>query len=144
VEHATGGVAALLGEHTPEDGCRLREPLAGWLRDQRERAVPVPLRLAGCSARVVRGVGPGVDAIVLAPAGGALSVQALHAVGLTRREADVLALVADGLTNAGIGMSLGISERTVAKHVQHVNEKLGVGSRTAAAARARELVTGQY
>jgi DNA-binding CsgD family transcriptional regulator len=53
--------------------------------------------------------------------------------GLTRREAEVLQWVAQGKTNAEIGDILGISIRTVQKHLEHVYEKLGVETRTAAA-----------
>jgi len=54
---------------------------------------------------------------------------------LTRREAQVLALVARGWTNRRIGHILGITERTVRSHLENVNAKLGVPNRAAAAAR---------
>ena len=53
--------------------------------------------------------------------------------GLTRREWDVLALVGTGRTNATIGTTLGITERTVRKHLTNAYAKLEVTSRTAAA-----------
>lgn len=56
--------------------------------------------------------------------------------GLTRRELDVLRLVASGRTNRQIGESLFISEKTVATHVSHIFTKLGVTSRAAATAHA--------
>ena len=52
---------------------------------------------------------------------------------LTRREHDVLDLVAVGKTNAQIARRLTLSPRTVQKHLEHVYEKLGVHTRTAAA-----------
>lgn len=52
---------------------------------------------------------------------------------LTRREWDVLALVGTGRTNATIGATLGITERTVRKHLANAYGKLEVTSRTAAA-----------
>ncbi|WP_022890160.1 response regulator transcription factor [Agromyces italicus] len=58
---------------------------------------------------------------------------------LTVREAEVLALVAEGRTNREIGKALFLSEATVKSHLVHIFTKLGVGSRTAAVARAREL-----
>jgi DNA-binding CsgD family transcriptional regulator len=53
--------------------------------------------------------------------------------GLTRRKAEVLHWVAQGKTNAEIGCILGMSTRTVQKHVEHILDKLGVETRTAAA-----------
>jgi DNA-binding NarL/FixJ family response regulator len=58
---------------------------------------------------------------------------------LTVREAEVLALVAAGSTNREIGQALFHSEATVKSHLVHIFTKLGVGSRTAAVAKAREL-----
>jgi DNA-binding CsgD family transcriptional regulator len=56
-----------------------------------------------------------------------------HPAGLTRRELEVLELVAEGLTNAEIATRLVISEKTVGHHVSAVLGKLGVGSRYEAA-----------
>jgi trimeric autotransporter adhesin len=50
--------------------------------------------------------------------------------GLTRREREVAALVAEGLTNRQIGERLFISERTADGHLEHIREKLGVRSRS--------------
>lgn len=58
----------------------------------------------------------------------------LMALGLTEREAEVLLSIAKGRSNAEIALALGISERTVAKHVERVLLKLGASSRTEAAA----------
>ncbi len=68
-----------------------------------------------------------------------LHPDALRARGLTAREVEVLRLLGDGLANAAIARELALSERTVAKHLEHVYSKLGVGNRTAALARAREV-----
>ena len=51
---------------------------------------------------------------------------------LTRREAEVLRWVAAGKSDAQIGAILGISARTVQKHLEHAYQKLGVENRTAA------------
>jgi len=53
---------------------------------------------------------------------------------LSRREQEVAALVADGLTNRAIAERLFISERTVDGHLEHIREKLGVTSRAKVAA----------
>lgn len=55
--------------------------------------------------------------------------------GLTRREGEVLAWVGRGKTNREISVILGTSPRTVQKHIEHIFQKLGVETRTAAAAK---------
>ncbi len=55
---------------------------------------------------------------------------------LTPREIDVLRLVTQGKTNAEIGYELGISEKTVEKHLDTIFRKMGVVSRVEAAVRA--------
>jgi DNA-binding NarL/FixJ family response regulator len=66
-----------------------------------------------------------------------LRAQAGEAPMLTSRERDVLELVAQGRTNRQIATQLYISEKTVSVHVSNILAKLGVGSRTEAAAVAR-------
>jgi DNA-binding CsgD family transcriptional regulator/tetratricopeptide (TPR) repeat protein len=61
------------------------------------------------------------------------------ALGLTRREAEVLALVAEGRTNRQIGQALFITEKTASVHVSRILAKLGVASRGEAAAVAHRL-----
>jgi ATP/maltotriose-dependent transcriptional regulator MalT len=58
--------------------------------------------------------------------------------GLTRREAEILAGVATGASNRDVAADLSISEATVRRHLANIYTKLGVGSRTAAAAWAHE------
>ncbi len=53
--------------------------------------------------------------------------------GLTRREREVLELIAGGRSNKRIALELGISEKTVKTHVGHLLGKLGVNDRTQAA-----------
>jgi DNA-binding NarL/FixJ family response regulator len=54
--------------------------------------------------------------------------------GLTGREIEVLRLVAVGKSNAEVAAELVVAEKTVARHLSNIFTKLGVGSRTAAAA----------
>lgn len=60
-----------------------------------------------------------------------------HPLGLTRREHDVLELLAEGHSNTEISERLFISPKTVDHHVSAVLAKLGVGSRGAAVAKAQ-------
>ncbi|MDH6283398.1 response regulator transcription factor [Prescottella agglutinans] len=57
---------------------------------------------------------------------------------LSAREVEVLGLVAQGLSNRAIAKQLFVSEATVKSHLVHAFTKLGVDSRTAAVAAARE------
>jgi ATP/maltotriose-dependent transcriptional regulator MalT len=56
--------------------------------------------------------------------------------GLTTRELEVLRLVATGQTNRAIADHLGVSEKTVARHLSNIFNKLDVSSRAAATAYA--------
>jgi ATP/maltotriose-dependent transcriptional regulator MalT len=73
------------------------------------------------------------DALILTSAPGTLPEP------LSQREQEVLRLMAAGLTNREIAETLVISPETVKKHTGSIYSKLGVGNRTEAAARAREL-----
>jgi HD-GYP domain-containing protein (c-di-GMP phosphodiesterase class II) len=79
-----------------------------------------------------------VDAVLVAAGQAAGRSRAGGPAGLTAREADVLAFLAQGLPNKGIARRLGISAKTVGNHVEHVYTKLGVSNRAAAAMRAME------
>ena len=99
-------------------------------------------------ARAVRGAGgeratidPTVAARLLralsdpAAADGAAAdgTAAADVAALTRRERQVLCLIAAGRSNKRIALELGIAEKTVKTHVGHVLAKLGVSDRTQAA-----------
>lgn len=64
----------------------------------------------------------------------------LSALGLTSREADVLLWISRGKSNRDVGEILGISPRTVNKHLEQIFEKLGVENRSSAAARAVRIL----
>jgi DNA-binding CsgD family transcriptional regulator/tetratricopeptide (TPR) repeat protein len=68
---------------------------------------------------------------------------AANPAGLTRREVEVLRLLAAGLSNAKIAARLGLSDRTVDNHVSAILRKLGVRTRGEAGAQAETLGLGQ-
>lgn len=67
---------------------------------------------------------------------GLTEVRNRDTAGMSQREIEVLALVAEGLTDAQVGERLFISPRTVARHLQSVYSKIGVNSRAGATAYA--------
>ena len=62
---------------------------------------------------------------------------------LTDRERQVLELIARGLDNEQIALTLRLSEKTVGNHITRIFAKTGVGSRAQAIVRAREAGFGQ-
>jgi DNA-binding NarL/FixJ family response regulator len=85
------------------------------------------------------GLGEVMWLLSVQPAGEA-SASRLATASLTPRETEVLSWIAKGKTNRDVADILGLSPRTVNKHLEHVFEKLGVETRAAAAALAsREL-----
>jgi len=70
---------------------------------------------------------------------GPLAETRANPAGLTARQLEVLALLAEGLTNAEIAARLVVSIRTVDHHVAAVLARLGVGSRRAACRRAADM-----
>ena len=76
---------------------------------------------------------------VEAPARVTIDDTSIERLGLTAREAEVLALVATGQTNRQIGEQLFVSEKTASVHVSNILRKLGVTSRVDAAAVAQRL-----
>lgn len=88
-------------------------------------------------ARRVGPVGLGeVMWLLTVAAAGTAPTSRLGMAALTPRETEVLSWVAKGKTNRDVGEILGMSPRTVNKHLEHVFEKLGVETRAAAAALA--------
>jgi DNA-binding CsgD family transcriptional regulator len=84
-------------------------------------------RLRAC---LVEGVTPNEsDALLLDTEADPLAPGRIRQLGLTGREADVVRLLAEGQSNAEIATRLGISSRTVQRHLENVFEKLGVRTR---------------
>jgi DNA-binding CsgD family transcriptional regulator len=74
-----------------------------------------------------------------APTRVVLDESSAERLGLTPREAEVLALVAAGRSNRQIGEELFVSDKTASVHVSNILRKLGVNSRVDAAAVAQRL-----
>lgn len=70
-------------------------------------------------------------------AGIAIDHQHLAALGLTPRECEVMQWLSEGKRDREIAIILGLSSRTVEKHVCHIFDKLSVETRTAAANQCR-------
>jgi DNA-binding CsgD family transcriptional regulator len=114
---------------------RLPPPVREWVRRDRARASLAEPRAPMVAERdgkrlTLRLVS---DLLLLEEQRTVPDAAALAALGLTRREPEVLAWVAEGKSNGEIGWILGLSGRTVGKHLERVYAKLGVESRTAAA-----------
>jgi DNA-binding NarL/FixJ family response regulator len=126
-------------------GCRVRSLVLTSAADQALVALAMQAGAAGflykdvdpdALVRAVRAVHDGhtllaPEAAGLLVTGGARSVTGIGA--LTRREREVLALLADGRSNKEIARLLRVSEKTVKAHVSAVLAKLGAADRTQAA-----------
>jgi DNA-binding NarL/FixJ family response regulator len=112
--------------------------LLGATSDEIERAGTGGRQLL---ARRLGGVGLGETMWLLrVRAADETQASRLATASLTPRETEVLSWIAKGKTNRDVAEILGMSPRTVNKHLEHVFEKLGVETRAAAAALAsREL-----
>jgi DNA-binding CsgD family transcriptional regulator len=125
---------------------QLPEDLQRWVREQAEHlgrdntltAPPRPLVVKLEDTRLSIRLIPDSpdDLLVLEEERTKVDYAALQQLGMTPREAEVLHWVAEGKTNKDIGTILRSSPRTVGKHLERVFSKLGVETRTAAAARA--------
>ncbi len=122
-----------------EHALRLAEP-QGYVRRFADLGIPMARLLQEARTRDVM---PDYVEKLLTACGAELtfpsSAQVALPEPLTRREEDVLELMAAGLTNREIAEQLIISPETVKKHAASIYGKLGVHSRTEAAARARDL-----
>jgi DNA-binding CsgD family transcriptional regulator len=125
---ASTAARELLDRYFGQTRVRLPDSLASWLRERRRTATDEPLRVdAGHRSLVVELVD-----------GGLLLQERRQMPRLTPREREILDLVAEGRTNADIAGRLWVSPGTVRKHLDNVYAKLGVHTRTAAAAFVRE------
>lgn len=123
-------------------GTHLPEPLERWLAFRARPAASAlesprrPLVVEAQSTRLVlRVIDKGTTRVLLLHEEERdVRPKPLEALGLSPREAEVLAWVAEGKTSGEIAIILALSRRTVEKHLERVFAKLGVETRTAAAA----------
>jgi len=112
------------------------------LADRPHRPALLPAAAADVLATEVRAGRLDARAVsaVLEVSGQAVAAKPAPALpqGLSEREAEVLAWVAVGMTNKEVARRLGISDRTVGHHLQHVYDKIGVSTRSAAALFAQQ------
>jgi DNA-binding CsgD family transcriptional regulator len=120
VEYASGSAQRILDDHCDTPARALPDAFADRRGDVDRR-----LLLAAGDPRIVVEASEDGSALLLSerPAGVA---------ALTARERDVMRCVEDGLSNTEIARKLWIQPTTVRKHLEHVFDKLGVRSRTAA------------
>jgi DNA-binding CsgD family transcriptional regulator len=121
-------LAAVCERRGDHEGRRLELDAARRLFTQLD-AVPWLARLAGPSDRTRK---PGLSERTRKP--GLSERTRVEGPGLSEREAQVLRLLAAGKTNRAIAEELFISDKTVARHVSNIFDKLGVSSRTGATA----------
>lgn len=135
-----------LAQPYPAAYARWRQAEAAVTNGERPSAV-APLTVA---RRLAAGLGAGpllreIDALARAarlsvePAADTPLTPPTAPFGLTRRERDVVALLADGLTNRQIARRLFITEKTAGVHVSNILGKIGVSNRGQAAAAARRV-----
>lgn len=141
--------AAWLQEFFPDDAAALPLAWAQWLGGTEMSVGSADHIQASTSGRALRvrylgPVGLGERMLLLRLHSNRNNAAASHRVieaQLTPRETEVLSWVAKGKTNRDVADILGMSPRTVNKHLEHVFEKLGVETRAAATALAsREMV----
>jgi DNA-binding CsgD family transcriptional regulator len=130
-----------LGEFFPGEARKARalpDAMVAWLRGLANRRGSMPLVVERNTARlVVRQVQEhGQTLLVMTRQDIAGSSEILQSLGLSVREAEVLMWVARGLANRDIAREMGISLRTVHKHLERVFAKLDVPGRTQAATKA--------
>jgi DNA-binding CsgD family transcriptional regulator len=135
VEFATDGAHQLLG---PQITTLLPSEVSRWLASHpAPRAAAPPLRLTGSDGEVLVRVLPSSrhdrrQVLLLETGTGELTIAALRALGLTDRQAQSLHLLTLGQTPTEAAAQLGITRRTLDKHLQHTYNKLGVNTLTQA------------
>jgi DNA-binding CsgD family transcriptional regulator len=149
INAAAARMLATYWRDQPRDQNCLPGELAQWVQHQvaategahRIERPHAPLVVRRGERRLVaRLLGHGDERLLTLEEETTISPQSLGPLGLTRRESEVLAWIARGKTNAEIAAVLGMSPYTVINHLRSIFDKLGVQTRTAAAACALNAV----
>ncbi|MBB5271742.1 helix-turn-helix transcriptional regulator [Quisquiliibacterium transsilvanicum] len=150
IADASGSALAWLGESARRmpgtDGCALPAGLRHWLRGRMGEAAamagahpqPAVVDVPDGASLALHCV-PDPDAqgctLLIERVAGESPRRRVRPTALTAREAEVLGWITAGKSDAGIAELLGVSPRTVGKHLQNIYRKLGVENRTGAAMR---------
>lgn len=135
VEASRLGLDELTRARQPYKEALLRYELGVWLLRRGGRGDRKAAREHLLSAAsIFEGLGAGEDAARARQALRRISGRKPSGLDLTEREREVVVLLSQGLSNAAIAARLYISERTVEVHVSHILGKLGIETRTQAAA----------
>jgi DNA-binding CsgD family transcriptional regulator len=141
------GLGLVVGERLPAALCR-------WVDAERTRQarvaagdgagvrplVDASLRLR-LRPRLVCEAYPGLDALHLTPVEKLPGPEALQGLGLTPRQAEVLALALEGQTSGQIAFALCLSVRTVEKHFEALYARLGAANRAQAVSIALQAIS---
>ncbi len=128
----------------------LPEPLSSWLRQGRNDSRNGEFQMPLTPLKIVNQIGELTvrqtynhqtrESTLLLEARSHPSPEKFEILGLTKRESEILFLIAQGKADGDIAQLCGISSRTVHKHVANIYTKLGVETRTAAMLRALEAM----
>ena len=144
IEAFAGRGQELLESYVGRENGHLPEPVASWMREQQRRDAspeiglpPEPLVVRGPEKHLtIRLVSAETRPRLLLEEHGIPPSDPDPNYRLTPREVDVLRLVGRGLTNKEAARLLEVRPSTVRKHLENAFAKLGVGTRTAAIAKA--------
>ena len=125
VEFASTSAQRLVRDHYGASTDRLPFQVEEWYLNDRARPLTLPGKRTNL---IIEAVSASALLLHEQPSGIEL---------LTHREREVMRCVAAGLSNPEIGQRLWIEPATVRKHLEHIYDKLGVRSRTAALAKTR-------
>lgn len=131
IEFASDSAQRLLRHYFDTPSMQLPDEINDWHRNDRRTPLVVPI--------------DGSSLVVECADGGFALLLRERTLGvelLTPREHEVMRCVADGLSNSEIARRLWIELPTVRKHLEHIYQKLGVSSRTAAVAKLRPAAVG--